>query len=85
MIIWRRRSGGSVNAIGTEALQGTHAATAESEATDVWLLDGPALVADAISALLRGRMGRSSEVVGGGGLGVDGSHFGEEGVADLDG
>ena len=56
----------------------TYAATTQPKATCVWLLDGPAFVAYTVSALLGDRVGRSSEVVGGGGLGVDGGHLDEQ-------
>ena len=43
------------------------------------LLYGAALVAYAVPALLGGLVYRRSEVVGGGGLGVDGGHLGRTG------
>lgn len=55
----------------------THAATAQPKAACVGLLDGAAFVAYAVAALLGGRVGGSSKVVGGGGLSVDGGHLDE--------
>ena len=56
----------------------TYAATAQPKAACVWLLYGPAFVAYTVAALLGDRVGRSSEVVGGSGLGVDGGHLDEQ-------
>ncbi len=53
----------------------TYAATTKPKSAKVRLLDGAAVVADAIAPLFRGCMLGSSEVVRGSGLGVDSGHL----------
>ena len=48
------------------------------------LLDGAALVADAVAPLFHMWVGRSGEVVGSSGLGVDSSHDLDEECMDLE-